>query len=156
MTETTADATPKQAALVQPEQIRNWIGVVSRDDVRQGVSGGFVMMEQGKLGPLLRFNPGDWLIFYSPRATLSDRKPLKKFTAIGRVTDAEPYQVPMETGKTVFRRDIDWMKAKEVQISDLSEKLDFMRGNWGMLTRRGLFEITDADRHVIRVAMTGE
>lgn len=155
MTETT-EATPKRAIPVQPEQIRNWIGVVSHDDVREGVGGGFVMMEQGKLGPLLRLNPGDWLIFYSPRVTGSHGKPFKKFTAIGRVTDDEPYQTPMETGKTGFRRDIDWMKAKEIQISDLSDKLDFMRGNWGMLTRRGLFEITDADRHVIRAAMTGE
>ena len=155
MTETT-DVTPKPAIPAQPEQIRNWIGVISREDVREGISGGFVMLEQGKLGPLLRLNPGDWLIFYSPRAALPHGKPLKKFTAIGRVADAEPYQTPMKAGKTGFRRDIDWMKGKEVQISDLGDKLDFMRGNWGMLTRRGLFEITDADRHVIHVAMTGE
>ena len=155
MTETT-EATPKRAIPVQPAQSRNWIGVVSRDHVSEGVSGGFVMLEQGKLGPLLRLNPGDWLIFYSPRATVSHGKPLKKFTAIGRVIDSDPYQTPMKTGKTGFRRDIDWMNAKEIQISDLSDKLDFMRGNWGMLTRRGLFEITDADRHVIRAAMTGE
>lgn len=133
---------------------RFWIGVVSRDHVRMGVAGGFAMLNHGKLGPLTTLGPGDGLVYYSPRTAWPKGDMLKAFTAIGTVGDAAPYQAEMRPGLTGFRRDIDWMKATETPVASLSGRLDFTRGSWGMLARRGLFEITAADFQTIREAMT--
>ncbi|SFA41684.1 EVE domain-containing protein [Paracoccus halophilus] len=110
----------------------------------------------GKLAPLKRLSPGDSLIFYSPKTAYPDGATLKTFTALGTVRDAPPYQWEMRPGMLGYRRDIDWMKATETAISSLSERLEFTRGNWGMLARRGLFEISDADARTIRAAMLQE
>ena len=133
---------------------RHWVSTVSRAHVLIGVAGSFAMMNQGKLAPLQRLSPGDGLVYYSPKAAWPDGAPLKAFTAIGWVRGNDPYPALMPTGQTGYRRDIDWMKATETPIDSLSEGLEFTRGNWGMLARRGLFEISGADFQTIRAAMT--
>ncbi|MBA4489977.1 EVE domain-containing protein [Paracoccus sp. S1E-3] len=133
---------------------RYWVGTVSREHVLIGVEGGFAMMNHGKLAPLLRLSPGDGLVYYSPKTAWPDGAPLKAFTAIGWLRDSEPYPAQMPTGQTGYRRDIDWMAATETPIQSLSHGLEFTRGNWGMLARRGLFEISGADFETIRAAMT--
>lgn len=135
---------------------RFWIGVVSREHVLIGVTGGFAMMNHGKLAPLRRLTPGDGLIYYSPKTAWPDGAPLKAFTAIGTVRDAAPYQAEMRPGMLGYRRDIDWLPAAETPISLVIDRLEFARGNWGMLARRGLFEISDADFQTIRTAMVQE
>lgn len=135
---------------------RFWIGVVSREHVLIGATGGFAMMNHGKLAPLRRLTPGDGLIYYSPKTAWPDGAPLKAFTAIGTVRDAAPYQAEMRPGMLGYRRDIDWLPATETPISALIDRLEFARGNWGMLARRGLFEISDADFQTIRTAMVQE
>lgn len=96
------------------------------------------------------------MIFYSPKTSYPDGAPLKAFTAIGQVRDMAPYQAGLRTGQMGYRRDIDWMQATETPIQSLSERLEFTRGNWGMMARRGLFEISGADFETIRAAMTKE
>ncbi|MFO1165342.1 MAG: EVE domain-containing protein [Paracoccus sp. (in: a-proteobacteria)] len=135
---------------------RFWIGVVSREHVLIGATGGFAMMNHGKLAPLRRLTPGDGLIYYSPKTAWPDGAPLKAFTAIGTVRDAAPYPAEMRPGMLGYRRDIDWLPAAETPISLVIDRLEFARGNWGMLARRGLFEISDADFQTIRTAMVQE
>lgn len=133
---------------------RFWIGTVSREHVLIGVAGGFAMVNHGKLAPLQRLHAGDGFVFYSPKTAWPDGAPLKAFTAIGWVRDKAPYPDQMLTGQIGYRRDIDWMAATETPIQSLSDGLEFTRGNWGMLARRGLFEISGADFQTIRAAMT--
>lgn len=135
---------------------RNWIGVVSREHVLIGVRGGFAMLNHGKLAPLKRLSVGDWLAYYSPRTSYPNGAPLKAFTAIGRVKDAEPYQAEMGPGLMGYRRDMHWLDAKEVALDALRDNLEFTRQNWGMLARRGVFEINEPDRKVICAAMIQE
>ena len=132
---------------------RHWVGVVSREHVMIGVEAGFAMLNHGKLAPLKRIAPGDTLIYYSPRTSDPDGEVLKAFTASGTARDKAPYQAEMRMGGTGYRLDIDWQKATETPIASLSEGLEFTRGNWGMLARRGCFEISEADQQVIRAAM---
>ncbi|TRW98353.1 EVE domain-containing protein [Paracoccus sp. M683] len=134
---------------------RHWISTVSREHVQIGVAGGFAMMNHGKLAPLKRLSPGDDLIYYSPKTAYPDGQPLKAFTAIGTVRNTPPYQAEMRPGMTGYRLDIDWREATETPIASLTDRLEFTRGNWGMLARRGLFDISDADFQTIRAAMTG-
>ena len=135
---------------------RHWIGTVSREHVLIGVAGGFAMMNHGKLAPLKRLSPGDGLIYYSPKDAWPDGAPLKAFTAIGTVGDLPPYAAEMRTGQTGYCIDIDWLTARETPISQLTDSLEFTRGNWGMLARRGLFEVSGTDFQTIRAAMLQE
>lgn len=130
----------------------HWIGIVSREHVRRGVEGGFAMLNHGKLPPLKRLKPGDWLIYYSPKTAI-DGEPLKAFTAIGAIAGREPYQTEMAAGTAGWRRDVDWQVANETPIAALTDRLAFTQGNWGLLARRGLFPIEDGDFTVIRDAM---
>ena len=135
--------------------LRHWISTVSREHVLIGVAAGFAMMNHGKLAPLKRLSPGDDLIYYSPKTAYPDGAPLKAFTAIGTVGATPPYLAEMRFGGQGYRIDIDWMPATETPIVTLTDRLEFTRGNWGMLARRGLFDISDADFQTIRAAMTG-
>src|SRR5216683_753016 len=61
-----------------------------------------------------------------------------------------------ETDSLNHRRDIAYLRdVREVPIRDVASELEFItsRGNWGMLARRGHFEIEMADLHRIGIAM---
>jgi len=53
-----------------------WIGVASKDHVLRGIDGGFCQLCHGSAQPLKRMSVGDWLIYYSSKATLARRSPL--------------------------------------------------------------------------------
>jgi EVE domain len=138
------------------ESVRAWIGVVSRAHVRRGVAGGFAQLGHGKQSPLARLSVGDWLVYYSPTTEYPDGAPLRAFTALGRVVGEAPYRFDMGGGFVPYRRDIAYVKsAREVLIRDLAAELEFVRGrrSWGMLARRGHFEISLADLRTIAAAM---
>jgi len=135
---------------------RAWVGVVSRVHVLRGVAGGFAQLCHGKHGPLARMSVGDWLAYYSPRTDFPDGAPLRAFTALGRVVSENAYAFDMGNGFVAYRRDIAYLRdVREVPIRDVASELEFItsRGNWGMLARRGHFEIEMADLHRIGIAM---
>ena len=139
---------------MSPTQPKAYVGVVSRAHVHKGVAEGFAMLNHGKKAPLLKLHQGDWLIYYSPKVSYPDGAPLKAFTAIGRVKAGEPYQAAMAPGMTGYRKDVAYKKsAHEVPIEDLRTELEFMQKPWGMLARRGMFEISLADAKQIAKAM---
>ena len=133
-----------------------WIAVASANHVARGLTGGFMQVCHGKEGPLKRLRQGDGVAYYSPIETFGARDTCQAFTAIGTVRDAAPYQAEMRPGMLGYRRDIDWLPARETPISDLTDRLEFTRGNWGMLARRGMFEVSGADFQTIRAAMLQE
>ncbi|WP_223070171.1 EVE domain-containing protein [Paenibacillus caui] len=143
---------------VTSEQSRYWIGVVSASHVERGVLGGFAQLCHGKSAPLRRMNPGDWLIYYSPRTDLSKGEPLQEFTAIGQVVDDRVYEFPMSESFVPFRRNIRYFPCQEVKIADLLDQLSFTRGkrNWGYRFRFGHFEIGPEDFQMIAGAMLGD
>lgn len=132
-----------------------WIGTVSADHVARGVAGGFAQVGHGKGAPLRRMSKGDWMIYYSPKTSMTDGEPLQAFTAIGEVADDEVYQGEMSADFHPWRRDIDWLPAIHAPIRPLLPDLDFTAGkaNWGMIFRRGHFEIAEADARAIATAM---
>jgi hypothetical protein len=137
------------------EQSRYWIGVVSASHVRLGVHGGFAQLCHGKSAPLRRMNPGDWLVYYSPRTDFAKGEPLQAFTAIGQVEDDRVYEYRMSDSFVSFRRNIRYTNCKETKIGSLLEQLSFTRGNrnWGYLFRLGHFEIGREDFMTISGAM---
>ncbi|QHZ44966.1 EVE domain-containing protein [Bacillus sp. NSP9.1] len=128
-----------------------WIGVASRDHVAKAVSGGFAQLCHGKEAPLKRMNPGDWIIYYSPKLHLRDQTPYQKFTAIGKVIDDHVFKFDMGNGFTPFRRNIDFQKCVETSIHPLIPHLSFIENqkHWGYPFRFGHVEIGQQDFNLI-------
>lgn len=133
----------------------NWIAVASADHIARGRAGGFMQVSHGKLAPLRRIKPGDRVACYSPTVAFGLKDKLQAFTAIGVVKAGEPYQVEMSEGFRPFRRDVDWLKAKEAPIQPLLDELEFSAGvqNWGYKFRFGLFAVSDHDMAIVAKAM---
>jgi hypothetical protein len=135
---------------------RYWLGIATLDHVKVGVEGGFCQLGHGKAAPIKRLSAGDWLVYYSPRAALDEGEPVQAFTALGQVARGEPYAVEQRKGFEPTRRNVRYRKrARPALIRPLLEKLELTRGkrNWGMVLRRSLVEISEADFEVIRRAM---
>jgi len=134
----------------------NWIAVASAEHVRIGRCGSFMQVNHGKLAPLNRIHPGDRVVYYSPSEVLRKPDGLQSFTAIGVVSDKEPYQASMHGGKFhPYRRDVEWFKAQETPIRPLLDHLEFTQGkqNWGYQMRFGLFKISRQDMDLIAKTM---
>jgi hypothetical protein len=133
----------------------SWINTVSRSHVERGVAGGFTQANHGKPHMLKRMRRGDWIAFYSPRTDFPDGAALQAFTALGEVTDDEPYQVEMSADFHPWRRDVQFVRVRETPIHPLLGDLDFVedKSRWGNKFRFGVFEISEHDLEVIRAAM---
>lgn len=124
-----------------------WVNTVSLEHVQLGVQGGFTQADHGRATRLKRLQPGDGLVFYSPRTQLRNGQPLQEFTALGRVTGSEPYQVEMSPEFHPWRLRIDFLEVTPAPARPLVGELDFIADpkRWGYPFRRGLFEIGRAD-----------
>ena len=131
-----------------------WIGVVSRNHVERGVAGGFAQLNHGKAGPLERMNPGDGLVYYSPRTDFPSGEAVQAFTAIGRVATGSIFQAD-DPDATCFRRDMHYLPAAEAPIKPLLEELSFIRSkdHWGAAFRFGFLRVPEEDFARIARAM---
>lgn len=132
-----------------------WVAVASREHVKRGVAGGFAQVCHGKPGPLKQMTTGDWIVYYSPTEQFGEKMPCRKFTAIGRVKPGDPYQFQMSSDFIPWRRDIDFMNAKEASILPLINHLSFIQNKqcWGFPFRRGCFSISLSDFQLIAASM---
>jgi hypothetical protein len=133
---------------------RAWLGVVSRTHVQRGVAEGFAQVCHGRAAPLSRMRPGDYLVYYSPSIEMGGA-PLRAFTAIGRVQDADVFQFDMGGGFVPYRRRVAYEpRLREVALSTLKERLELCAApNWGMLLRRGHLPLSQHDFRLIAAAM---
>lgn len=134
--------------------MRYWLGVVSKEHVQKGVTGGFAQVCHGKKAPLSKMSKGDGFVYYSPKIAMERPHPCKSFTAIGKIKEGTVYQVEMFPDFHPFRIDIEYFPCKEVPINNLLDQLDLTREkSWGMQLQRGLIEISPSDFQVIAFAM---
>ena len=124
--------------------MRYFVNTLSRDHVQDGVAGGFTQADHGKNWRLKRLSKGDRIVFYSPRTD-------QRFTAIGEVIDEVPFEVD-----AAWRRQMKFFPAGEVPVQPLIEQLEFIRNkkSWGVVFRRGFFEIGESDFQKIEAAMS--
>ncbi len=132
-----------------------WINTISREHVLLGMAGGYTQANHGRPTTLRRLSRGDLIAFYSPRTSYPDGEPLQRFTALAQVVDDEPYQVQMLPDFHPWRRRVEPIPADEVAIGPLIDSLDFIanKRSWGLVFRRGLFEIGEDDLRRIGAAM---
>jgi predicted RNA-binding protein len=126
---------------------RYWIGVISADHVALGVANGFMQIGHGKRTGVARQQKGDWIIFYSSKATMDSKEPLQEFTALGQITDSEPYQGLRPDGFKPWRRNVDFEKVKPLPIRPILGELSFIKDktHWGVAFRYGILEIPKTD-----------
>ena len=134
---------------------RYWIGVASHEHVQRGVKGGFSQVCHGKIATLKYMSEGDWLVYYSPTYTFEAKDACRCFTAIGTDDKGEPYLFEMSKDFIPWRRNINFLKSKEVSIELLLENLTFIKDKkkWGFPFRRGSFEICCEDFELIAKSM---
>jgi hypothetical protein len=110
-----------------------------------------------------KMQPGDGVVFYSPKlhyqpktdgkapARAPKEQQLRAFTAIGHVDEKEPYVAPdMPPG--FWRRNVVFQENTDAPIAKLINQLEFTRvasPPWGLLMRRGFFEISKNDFELI-------
>lgn len=88
----------------------------SKDHVLAGVQGGFAQAGHGRKDLMSKPSKEDWIIYYSSKDKFESGAPLQKFTAIGQITDTEPYQQNDNNNFKPYRRNIDYKKSTK-QIS---------------------------------------
>lgn len=132
-----------------------WVNTVSLNHVQLGMAGGFTQANHGRGDGLRRLAQGDLIVFYSPRTAYPDGAPLQQFTALARVLDDMPYQAEMSRDFHPWRRRVEALPARAIDIQPLIANLDFIadKRRWGFPFRRGLFQISEADFHRIAAAM---
>ena len=134
-----------------------WVAVASKDHVAAGVAGGFAQANHGKKSPMARMRRGDKIIYYSSKNEFGKPPPCQAFTAIGEVSDDQPYQGEMRDNNFVpHRRDVVYYPSQEVPIRPLIEQLQFItnKQKWGFMFRQGFFEISREDYYLVANAMT--
>ncbi len=132
-----------------------WIAVVSKEHVLNGIDWEIMQVCHGKKAPLKRINKDDFIIFYSSKYRLKDKKPYQKFTSIAKAIDDEIYQVKMFENFEPFRRKVKFLKCSETEIKPLINDLDFIQNkkSWGYPFRYGLLEISKKDFDLITIKM---
>ena len=117
---------------------------VVRKDGEKKTLGTYNTAEEGALAVARHF-----------KVVYPDGPPLQAFTAIGQITDDEPYQAEVSPDFTPWRRKVDFLDCVETPIRPLLERLDFIedKSRWGFKFRFGVFRIGDHDLDVLRSAM---
>ncbi|MDQ4038621.1 MAG: EVE domain-containing protein [Actinomycetota bacterium] len=124
-----------------------WVNTVSLEHVRLGEAGGFTQADHGRSTMLKRLSAGDGLVFYSPRTAMREGAPLQEFTALGRITGTQPYQVEMSADFRPWRLAVDFLEVRSAPVRPLVPDLAFIpdKQRWGFPFRRGLFGIGRRD-----------
>ena len=134
---------------------RYWIAVAPHDHAATAVANGVVELSYGRAEPLARMQPGDGLLFYSPRERAPDGESLQAFTAIGRIADGPIFEAPPAPPTPMFRRSAEWLTATPAPIRPLLDDLSFIRNkaHWGSAFRFGLLRVPREDFAAIAAAM---
>jgi len=136
--------------------VTGWLGVVSAEHVRRGVSLRIAQIGHGKRAGLARMSRGDTLVYYSPVQRLGDSAPLRHFTALGVIADDEIWQAD-EGDFRPFRRRVRYEATRPVPVQDVKALLALTSTpNWGYQLRRGLIPLDPPDIRVLRHAMQPE
>lgn len=139
-----------------PER-RYWVGVACKDHVKNGIKLGICQFCHGKSNPANRPNKGDYIIYYSSKLQFNEKALCQQFTAIGKIMNESAYQADMGNGFKPFRRDVKYLKAKDLDIRPLIERLPFIKNkrSWGYTFRYGFLEIDLQSFEIIAKGMLG-
>ncbi|WP_409361541.1 EVE domain-containing protein [Bartonella heixiaziensis] len=134
--------------------MKHWIAVISRDHARLAAEFGFLQVCHGKAGPLRKTSKGDEAFIYCPRCEMRSGKVLQTIEFQCIFKDNHVYQVEQALQFAPFRKNVIFNKQAQPIVLKEIQGLKFLTNpQWGMLARRGFFEITAYDAARIREAM---
>lgn len=154
-----ADAEHPARAAAAPRG--NWIAVACADHARRGCAepgAGYMQVCHGKAAPLRRVKPGDRVAYYAPTVSMGGSDKLQAFVSLGLVRTGESYAFDMGGGFVPFRKDVEYVPAREASIAPLLDHFEFVqdRARWGYAFRFGLFAVSDHDMRLIADAMRAD
>ncbi len=135
--------------------MKYFLAVASKDHVENGVTQGIAQAGHGRKDYMSKLSKGDWIIYYSSKDKFEEGKPYQKFTAIGKITDDEPYQPDTKNNFKPYRRNVDYKSCHEADIHPLIEHLGFIKNKkkWGFYLISGFKEISKDDFEIIKRSM---
>jgi hypothetical protein len=141
-----------------PAEQRFWINTVSLDHIEAAVEGGFTQADHGAKTRLSRPRAGDQMVFYAPRTSLRQGKPVRQFTALATITGDKPYQAIVTDEFRPWRLAAEFHPCTPIDAKPLVKELSFITDptHWGLPFRRGLFTIPREDFLKISTRMAGE
>jgi hypothetical protein len=133
-----------------------WILVAPKNHTLKAVHGGYAEAAHGKSNPLRRMNPGDGVIYYSPKMDESGEVKCQSFTALGCVVGDVLYQVETPTGSIVNRRKVKYLHVRDAAITPLISRLSFIKNKekWGNIFKFELIHISVEDFALLATAMS--
>ncbi|MEE4484880.1 EVE domain-containing protein [Serratia ficaria] len=131
--------------------MKHWIAVISRAHARIAAESGFLQVCHGKAGPLRKTRAGDEVFIYCPRSEMGGGEVLKTIEYHCIFENDDVYQVEQFPGFTPYRKDVtfnrDFLPTALKAVVGLEFTAD---SHWGMLARRGFFEIGSHDASLLR------
>ncbi len=128
---------------------RCFVVVLPRDAVDRIAAEDLIEAGGGRRDPLTRLDAGDWVAFYSPRASAAPGAPLQAFTAVCEVTAGPIVEGPPRHAEAdaSFHRSARYVAAEAAPIRPLIDALDFIRDkhHWGVALRYGFVRVSVAD-----------
>jgi hypothetical protein len=97
------------------------------DHVEAAANGGLTQADHGARTRLGRPQPGDEMIFYSPRTSLQNGTPVQPFTARATITGDKPYQVISSDDFQPWRLAATFHPSTPVDAKPLADQLSFIQ-----------------------------
>lgn len=136
--------------------MKHWIAVISRDHAMIGAQSGFLQVCHGKAAPLRKTSAGDEVFIYCPRTGMSAGKVLRRVEYRCVIESDTVYQVEQVAGFKPFRKDARFDAGFQgIPIGDVRGMELTANPHWGMLARRGFFELGAHDATLLRRAGNG-
>src|SRR3546814_15854 len=99
--------------------MRYWITVATQEHIRRGQTNSFLQIGHGKRTILARIKQDDWVIFYAPKVSLSDKTPIESFIAMGQAVDSDIAKVMVTAEYQPYRRRFIYAPIVPVPIEPL-------------------------------------
>jgi len=126
--------------------MKHWIAVISLEHAQIAATSGFLQVCHGKAAPLKATCKGDEFFIYCPKTQMMGGTPLKKIMFRGYFKDDRVYQVEQFPGFHPWRKDVSFDAQFQAITLAFVDGMELTRNpHWGMLARRGFFEISAHD-----------
>lgn len=133
--------------------MKHWIAVISLNHAKIAAQSGFLQVCHGRPGPLKNTSAGDEVFIYCPRQEMGKGIVLKSIEFRCVFKDDNVYQVEQAPGFTPFRKDVDFDdNFQGIAIHDVLGLELTANPKWGVLARRGFFEISTHDAALLRAS----
>ena len=132
--------------------MKHWIAVISLAHAEIAAASGFLQVCHGKEKPLQATRAGDEVFIYCPRTEMGAGEVLKSVAFRCVFNDDRIYQVEQAPGFHPFRKDVSFDHDFQAVPIKAVAGLELTRNpNWGMLARRGFFQISAHDAERLRI-----